>query len=816
MTTVVFSVAEPSGDRLAADLLAAMRASGPVEGRGVVGPALRDAGATAVARMEDIAAMGIGPVLRRLPAILSARRALVRSLDGADVLVCVDAPDFHGPVIRAARARGIPVVGYVSPQVWAWRRGRIADICADHDALLCLFRFEPPLYADAAGDARCVVSWVGHPSAGRLPLREPAQARAHHYGLMPASRPAELERHLSVFLQTAERIRARQPEARFRMPLSDDLAARAGRLPEWIERVGPGAEHLRNCRAVLTKSGTSTLELALLGVPQVVAHRVGPLTWELGRRLVKGVRFLALPNVLAGNEVVPEHRQDLDPAALAEDLLSLPASQDTGVRDQTGEDGASQRAAEAVRQAIASGPKAPAANRWPPALMVLAIGLLVRLLIGHRLELAEDEAYYWVWAQDLAWGYFDHPPAVAAMIHSGTVILGNTELGVRLCGALLGTLTGLAAVDLSRQRGLAALALTTLPLTALGGALATPDVPLVAAWTLGIWATVRRQWLLVGLFAGLAMLSKYTGVLLLPLLVLGAGRNAWRRPGPWLAGLIAAAIYAPNALWNLEHDLVSWRFQFDHVRSAADRLGFLGAQFGLAGPIVFTAGLVWAIRTWRSRDPVSRVAWWASVPLLGIAVLAGGEANWAAPAIVGLVIGLARTGGAWTRALSLGAGLNLVLSALVLLHTGWRPLIDLPVDPRDRLSGGRVLGDSIRAWDIEDVVTSRYQEAALIHFYSGVPARTLPGHSRPDHYDMQPWYPPEHALFVRTWRGLQGTPTDQQGYDRSGPSTVTAYVPSTDPLVPRPVARWQVFELWKKDGEDAPSAWPGGAAGVRE
>jgi lipid-A-disaccharide synthase len=816
MTTVVFSVAEPSGDRLAARLLEALQAEGPVLARGVVGPALRAAGCAGVARVEDIAAMGLGPVLRRLPAILAARRALVRALDGADALVCVDAPDFHGPVIRAARARGIPVIGYVSPQVWAWRRDRIDDICADHDALLCLFRFEPPLYAEAAARHRCAVSWVGHPSADRLRERDPADRDRRSFGLLPSSRPAELARHLPVFLEVARRVRISTPDARFLLPLSDELAENTGPLPEWVQRVPAGTEQLARCRTVLTKSGTSTLELALLGVPQVVAHRVDPLTWAVGSRLVRGVRHLALPNILAGREVVPEHRQDLDPAALARDLLALPEVQPTDVREQTGDGGASARAAAAVRQAIAAGPKAAAATSWWPALAVLLTGLAVRLLVGHTLELAEDEAYYWTWARDLAWGYFDHPPAVAAMIRGGTALLGDTELGVRLLGGLLGLVTGLAAVDLTKQRGLAALALTTLPLTALGGVLATPDVPLVAAWTLGLWAAARRNWPLVGVFAGLAMLSKYTGVLLLPLLVLGAGPRAWRRPGPWIAASVAGLVYAPNAAWNLGHELVSWRFQLEHVRESADRLGFLAAQFGLAGPVLFGAGLVWAARAWRTTDPVSRLTWWSSLPLLGIAVLAGGEANWAAPAVVGLVIGLARRGGAWTRALSIGAGLNLALSALVLVHTAWRPLLDLPVDPRDRLSGGRILGDSVKAWGIEPVLTSRYQEAALIAFYGGVEARTLPGHSRPDQYDLLPWEPPEHALFVRTWRGLQGTPTDQRGYDRSGPNTVTAYVPTTDPLVPRPVARWQVFELWIKTGEDAPAPWPGGPAGVQE
>ncbi|MEC8425687.1 MAG: glycosyltransferase family 39 protein, partial [Myxococcota bacterium] len=517
---------------------------------------------------------------------------------------------------------------------------------------------------------------MGHPSADLLLERDPAAVDADCFGLLPASRPAELARHLPVFLQAAAEVHAARPRARFVLPLRPELAETAGPLPPYVERVAPGTAQLRTCRAVLTKSGTSTLELALLGIPQVVAHRVGSLTWAIGQQMVSGIRHLALPNIIAGREVVPEHRQVLDPSVLAASLLALPAVQPTGIRRALGGGGASVRAADAVRAAIASGPKAPAARPWWPALLVLLVGLLVRLAVGDTLELAEDEAYYWVWSQALAWGYFDHPPGIAAVIRGGTALLGDTELGVRIGCALLGFATGIAAVDLSRQRGVAALALTTLPLTALGGVLATPDVPLVAAWTLGLWAAARRWWPLVGIAAGLAMLSKYTGVLLLPLLVLGAGPRAWRRPGPWLAAAIAALVYAPNAAWNIAHDGASWRFQLDHVAAGADRLGFLAAQFGLAGPILFITGMVWAVRSWRTADPVARLAWWSSVPLVLLATMVGGEANWAAPATVGLVVGLARCSGAWTRALAIGAGLNLVVSAFLLVHTAWMPLVD--------------------------------------------------------------------------------------------------------------------------------------------
>lgn len=424
---------------------------------------------------------------------------------------------------------------------------------------------------------------------------------------------------------------------------------------------------------------------------------------------------------------------------------------------------------------------------------VLALALVaLHAWYAGLLELSEDEAYYWVWSRHLAAGYFDHPPGVAWMIRAGTALLGDTERGVRLWAALLGGAAALLAAAPARDRLLAVAALGTMPLMALGGLLATPDVPLVAAWAAGILAASRGRWGLVGLAAGVAMLSKYTGVLLLPLLVLGA-RPSLRSRGPWLAALVALLVYAPNAAWNLTHDLVSWRFQVDHVAESSRRFEFLAAQVGLAGPLLVAALAAWWAVAWRG-DPVERLCWWASAPLLVLAVGVGGEANWAAPAFVGAVIGLSRRGGRWNRVAWAGLGVNAVLCGVVLVH-GVCPLVRLPDDPLDRLHGGRVLGESVAAWGTPDVLTSRYQEAALIEFYGGVPARAWPGLGRADQYDLWIAPLPARGLFVRPWRGDAPVAIDERGYDRGGPNVVTAYVDTTDPLLPRAVARWQVYEF---------------------
>jgi lipid-A-disaccharide synthase len=225
------------------------------------------------------------------------------------------------------------VVGYVSPQVWAWRGGRIPAIARAYDRLLCLFAFEPALYAGTGLDAR----WVGHPAVdGAAPSRRDEGILA----ILPGSRASEVRAHLNDFVATAALLRdgvegwcAREvllPRAAML-----DEGALAG-LPAWV-RVTTREEVLARADRALTKSGTSTLELALAGIPAVVAHRTGWWTWQVARRLVRQVGPMhpdgraaemaparlprvALPNLLLGEDVYAERLQDLRPYELAVDL----------------------------------------------------------------------------------------------------------------------------------------------------------------------------------------------------------------------------------------------------------------------------------------------------------------------------------------------------------------------------------------------------------------------------------------------------------------------------------------------------------------
>ena len=343
MRTLLISAAEPSGDRLAAELVEALQALGPVQAKGIAGPRMRAVGVDCVAPMEDVCAMGIVEVLGKIRTIQRARDQMYACIDrGADMLVTVDAPDLHLPMAQRARAGGMTAVGYVSPQIWAWRPGRAKKIAADLDALLCLFEFEPPLYPTglAGFDAR----WVGHPLVDRLPQRGPVDAQL--YGVLPGSRDQELARHLKPFLAAAQMVREQEPQSRFRLVGDPDRLHQFAPVPDWIEVVS-GIESLRCARGALSKSGTVTLELALMGVPMIVAHRVHPITYWLGRALVRGISHIALPNILAGDEVVPEFVQRFTPELLAVQLRSLPQSQALDLR-ALGESGASARAAAAV------------------------------------------------------------------------------------------------------------------------------------------------------------------------------------------------------------------------------------------------------------------------------------------------------------------------------------------------------------------------------------------------------------------------------------------------------------------------------------
>lgn len=343
---LLVSAAEPSGDRLGAELLAALRQRAPVEAVGLVGPLMEAEGARLLPGVAWLPpAMGVVEVIQHLRGIRRNRAALLAASEGMDAVVCIDAPDFHLPLARAARDRGRTTVGFVSPQLWAWRPGRAPTVARAFDRLLCLFSFEPPLYA--ATPLRAV--HVGHPAVDRV---APSRREPGVLAVFPGSRPAEVRRHLPVFLEAAGKLGAKE------ILVAEAPGTRLD--PRWLEsavgaRVVPGGEALARAEQAISKSGTVTLELALAGIPFVVAHRVSPLTYWIGRALVHGVRHLALPNVLCREEVVPELVQHFDADALVAALGRARPVDRSRLADILGAPGVAARAAQELLHAVSWG-----------------------------------------------------------------------------------------------------------------------------------------------------------------------------------------------------------------------------------------------------------------------------------------------------------------------------------------------------------------------------------------------------------------------------------------------------------------------------
>jgi lipid-A-disaccharide synthase len=316
---------EASGDLLGADLLRALRTRFPgAEFAGIGGPAMRGAGLDAWWDCSELAVMGLIEVLRHLPRLLRLRRDLLARLLAwqPDVYVGIDAPDFNLGVERRLKARGIATVHYVSPSVWAWREGRAAKIGRSADRVLCLFPMEPAIYARHGVDAR----FVGHPLADRFPP-EPDRGAARTalglpadrpvLGLLPGSRLGEIERLGAIFAAAAAQVAAALPGLTVVAPMAnagcraafEPLAAAAG-VPV---RIVDGQAHqvMAAADVLLLASGTAALEGMLAKRPMVVGYRIAPLThWIVRRFGLLRVERYALPNVLAGADLVPELMQD--------------------------------------------------------------------------------------------------------------------------------------------------------------------------------------------------------------------------------------------------------------------------------------------------------------------------------------------------------------------------------------------------------------------------------------------------------------------------------------------------------------------------
>ena len=390
MTRLMISCGEPSGDLYAGALVAALRGREPdIDVFGLGGDRLQAAGGRLVANFDGLSVTGLTEVLRVLPRSWATMKALIQAAraEQPDALVVIDYPDFNFRLMAAVKRLGVPVIYYVSPQLWAWRASRIKTMKKLVDCVLPIFPFEEAIYRRENMDVR----FVGHPL---VDLARPSRSRDEFLGglqldpsapvvaMLPGSRPNELTRLAPVMIEAVLLVARTIPNAQFiiaRAPhLADTLfegfglhpttqSPRGGGpgLPGITVRIVEGQtdDVLHASDAVVTASGTATVQTALHGKPMVVLYKLSPVTYRLGKPLAR-VDMYAMVNLIAGERVVLELIQDACTGeAVAAETVKLLTDTDyrqrmigkiAEVRSRLGGPGASERAADAVLHVVHS------------------------------------------------------------------------------------------------------------------------------------------------------------------------------------------------------------------------------------------------------------------------------------------------------------------------------------------------------------------------------------------------------------------------------------------------------------------------------
>ena len=331
---IMLSAGEASGDQHAASLFLELKKLLPeVKAIGMGGAKMREAGVEIRFDSTSIAVIGTVEVIKHYGEIRRAL-ALMTSIaieERPDLLVCVDYKEFNFRLARSAKAAGVKVLFYVSPQVWAWRPGRVKKYGAAVDHMAVIFPFEVPFY-----EAHQIpVTYVGHPLAGKVVPSLSKNAALKEFGLesdgpviglLPGSRSNEIRRLLPVILETVELLALRFPTASF--VLNQASSVTDGMLEPYLANCkvmvkaikGRNYDVLQCCDAVITVSGTATLEVALAGIPMAIIYKLTPITYWLGRLLIS-INFIGLPNILAGKGIVREFIQrEANATNLAEEI----------------------------------------------------------------------------------------------------------------------------------------------------------------------------------------------------------------------------------------------------------------------------------------------------------------------------------------------------------------------------------------------------------------------------------------------------------------------------------------------------------------
>jgi 4-amino-4-deoxy-L-arabinose transferase-like glycosyltransferase len=391
------------------------------------------------------------------------------------------------------------------------------------------------------------------------------------------------------------------------------------------------------------------------------------------------------------------------------------------------------------------------------AFALVAVLLLLRAVMAAALPLSADEAYYWLWSQHLAAGYFDHPPAIAWLIRAGTLLFGDTPFGVRVAGVVLSLpaswFVWRAAAIVLKDEMRAALAALLFNLTLMASIemlAATPDMPSLVTSCAFVWALAKVQqsgngkwWLAVGMAAGLGLLSKYSALFLglgtLVWLVADVQARPWlKSPWPYAGAALALLIFAPNLLWQSQHHWETFAFQFGRTANGHLTLRFLGeflaAQFGLASPLIF---VLMALGLWRATRPFYGRSGGGSDPLMLACLVWTGlayflehslhdrvQGNWPCflyPALAILAADAFSMQGSWRKVSFVAAPLAGVLLLAVYVQAAFAP-VQIRKDPLARILGrdfapiGQVADALVRAHLAQAILTTDYETTAWLRF----------------------------------------------------------------------------------------------------
>ena len=334
---VLLVTGEASGDLHGSHLVKHLKRLDPsLRIYGIGGEELRKAGMEILFHAQELSVVGIVEVCARLPQIVKAFQMLKREIVSSppDLLILIDYPDFNLRIAAVARKQRVPVLYYISPQIWAWRQNRVKKIARLVDQMAVVFPFEKPFYEQHG----VPVQFVGHPLMDReVPLMD-TQALLQQFamksqwpivGLLPGSRKAEIDRLLPVMLGAAVLIQKEFPQAQFIIPVAPGI--REEEIKERVKRHGLSVtivkDHLHQalhiCNLVLVASGTATLETALMKKPMIIMYRISLLTYLVGRLMIR-VPTIGLANIVAGKQIVPELIQgDASPQRVFQEAVSL-------------------------------------------------------------------------------------------------------------------------------------------------------------------------------------------------------------------------------------------------------------------------------------------------------------------------------------------------------------------------------------------------------------------------------------------------------------------------------------------------------------